>query len=54
MTTPTTALAPGSAPARAEASYAARRRRKLVVALLVFAGSQRSPTASTTSISRTS
>jgi branched-chain amino acid transport system permease protein len=38
MTTLTTALAPGSAPARAEASYAARRRRKLIVAALVFAG----------------
>ncbi|TGE00231.1 branched-chain amino acid ABC transporter permease [Methylobacterium nonmethylotrophicum] len=38
MTTLTTALAPGSGLTRAEASYAARRRRKLVVAALVFAG----------------
>ncbi len=37
MTTLTTALAPGSGLARAEASYAAKRRRKLVVAALVFA-----------------
>ncbi len=37
MTTLTTALAPGSSLVRAEASHAARRRRKLVVAALVFA-----------------